>query len=74
MNKNMGTVDKIIRISLAVLIIILYAAGQISGTAAIILGLFAAIFIVTSFVSFCPLYYPFKLSTRGNTIKQTEKI
>jgi hypothetical protein len=64
MIKNMGTADRIIRISLAVLIIILYAAGQISGTAAIILGLFAAIFVVTSFIGFCPAYYPFKITTK----------
>ena len=65
MTKNMGTADRIIRILLAVIIGILYFTGNLTGTAAIILGLFAVIFLVTSFVSFCPLYVPFKISTTG---------
>ena len=63
MLKNMGTVDKAIRILVAVVIGILYFPNQISGIAAIILGIFAVIFLLTSFVSFCPLYAPFKFST-----------
>jgi Na+(H+)/acetate symporter ActP len=63
MNKNMGSLDRVIRTILAVLVAILYFTDQISGTAAIILGLFAVIFLLTSFVSFCPLYAPFKFST-----------
>jgi Inner membrane protein YgaP-like, transmembrane domain len=65
MIKNMGTADRIIRILLAVIIGILYFTGNLTGTAAIILGLFAVIFLVTSFVSFCPLYAPFKINTTG---------
>jgi hypothetical protein len=64
MKKNMGTVDRVIRILLAVVVAILYFTNQISGTLAIILGLFAVIFVLTSFIGFCPLYVPFKLSTR----------
>lgn len=60
----MGTTDKAIRILVAVIIAGLYFAGKISGTAAIILLIFALIFVLTSFVSFCPLYAPFGLSTR----------
>jgi len=63
MNKNMGSLDRVIRIILAVLVAILYFTDQISGTAAIILGIFAVAFLLTSFVSFCPLYAPFKFST-----------
>ena len=63
MLKNMGTVDKAIRILVAVVIGILYFTNQISGVAAIILGFFAVIFLLISFVSFCPLYAPFKFST-----------
>jgi len=63
MLKNMGTIDKAIRILVAVVIGILYFTNQISGIAAIILGIFAVIFLLTSFVSFCPLYAPFKFST-----------
>ena len=63
MKKNMGSVDKTIRILLAVLFAILYFTNQISGVVAIVLGIFAVIFLLTSFVSFCPIYVPFKLST-----------
>ena len=65
MKNNMGTVDKVIRILIAVLVIVLYFTHVISGTLAIILLIFAGIFILTSFLSFCPLYVPFKFSTRS---------
>jgi len=61
--RNVGLVDRGIRILLAALIVILYLTDQISGIAAIVLGLFAFIFLLTSLVSFCPLYVPFKFST-----------
>jgi hypothetical protein len=64
MKKNLGSTDKIIRIALAVIIAILYFTNTISGTLAIVLGAFAVIFIITSFVSFCPLYASFGISTR----------
>jgi hypothetical protein len=64
MKANMGTADKAIRILIAIVLIILYFTDQISGTAAIILLAFAGIFIATSFMSFCPLYLPFGISTR----------
>jgi hypothetical protein len=64
MKANMGTADKAIRILAAILIGILYFTNQISGTLAIILLIFAIIFIITSFISFCPLYWPFGISTR----------
>lgn len=60
----MGSVDKVVRILVAILIIALYFGGQISGTVAIILLVFAGVFILTSFVSYCPLYSPFGISTR----------
>ena len=63
MKKNMGSIDKAIRILFAVVVLILLLAGQISGTAAIILGIFAVIFVLTSLVSFCPLYTIFNIST-----------
>ncbi|WP_298327168.1 DUF2892 domain-containing protein [uncultured Dokdonia sp.] len=63
MKKNMGNLDRGIRIAAAVIIGLLYAANVINGTVAIILGVVALIFIATSFVSFCPLYAPFRLST-----------
>ncbi|QTE36486.1 DUF2892 domain-containing protein [Mucilaginibacter gossypii] len=64
MKKNMGTLDRSLRILAALAIAILYYTGVLSGTLAIILLALAAIFILTGFVSFCPLYYPFKISTR----------
>ncbi len=64
MKKNMGTIDRALRVLVAITIAVLFYANIISGTLAIILLVFAAIFILTSFVSFCPLYYPFKITTR----------
>lgn len=60
----MGTIDKVIRIMVAVVVVVLWLTNVISGTLAIILLAFSAIFIVTSFLSFCPLYLPLGLSTR----------
>ncbi len=63
MKKNMGATDKIVRIIIALVIAGLYFAGIINGTIAIIGLALAAIFILTSFISFYPLYLPFGLST-----------
>lgn len=63
MKKNMGSADRIIRILVAVVIGLLYYFNQISGTTAIVLGALALVFVATSFISFCPLYVPFKIST-----------
>lgn len=59
----MGSTDKAIRLLLAALVAILYFTGIINGLMAIILGIFAVIFALTSFISFCPLYLPFGIST-----------
>ncbi len=64
MKTNMGTADRIIRLIAAVVIGYLYYVGIISGTVAIVLGVLAVVFVATSFVSFCPLYLPFGLSTK----------
>jgi hypothetical protein len=63
MKKNMGSIDRIIRILLAAAVITLYFANVISGTLAIVMLVFAGIFIITSFISFCPLYLPFGISS-----------
>ena len=63
MKKNMGTADRVLRTILAVVVAILYFAGQISGTAAVILGVLAVIFLLTSAAGFCPLYAPLGIST-----------
>ena len=65
MKKNIGMADKAIRFVLAAIVGILYFTNVISGTLAIVLGVIAVAFIVTSFVSFCPLYLPFGINTRG---------
>lgn len=64
MKTNMGTVDKVIRILVAIIIAGLYYAEKISGTTAIVLLILAGVFIVTSFLGFCPLYWPFGISTK----------
>jgi hypothetical protein len=65
MKANMGSTDKIIRILAAILIAVLYFTNQISGTTATILLVLAGVFILTSLISFCPLYLPFGISTRS---------
>jgi uncharacterized membrane protein len=63
MKKNMGTADKLIRLMVAAIIVVLYFMGILSGTLGIVFLVIAAVFAVTSFVSFCPLYVPFGFST-----------
>ena len=63
MKKNMGAADRIIRVLIAVAIAVLYFTHQISGTLAIVLGVFAVIFVLTSFIACCPAYLPLGLST-----------
>ncbi len=63
MKKNMGTLDRVIRTLAAIGILWLYYLGLISGLAAIILFVIAAIFIVTSIAGTCPLYSLLGVST-----------
>ena len=56
MKSNMGTADRIIRILIAVTIGVLYQQGIISGTLAIVFSIVAIVFLLTSIMSFCPLY------------------
>ncbi|HBE42291.1 MAG TPA: DUF2892 domain-containing protein [Bacteroidales bacterium] len=69
MRKNMGNVDRVIRILVAVVVLILYFTHVITGTLAVILLILAGIFVVTSLIGFCPLYVPFGF----NTLKKTQK-
>ena len=59
----MGLIDKVIRILIAVVVIALYFANIITGVLAIILLIFAGVFILTSLIGFCPLYLPLGLTT-----------
>jgi len=63
MKKNMGTVDKVIRILIAIIVAILYFTNVITGTLGIVLLILAGVFVLTSLISFCPLYTIFGCST-----------
>jgi uncharacterized membrane protein YkgB len=65
MKKNMGTADRVIRTVIAVVIGVLYFTGVIGGTLALILGIVAVLFLLTSLVAWCPSYLPFGISTAG---------
>ena len=64
MKRNMGIADRIIRVILAGVVAALYFTNQLSAVAAIILGILAVIFLVTSVVGVCPLYLLFGISTK----------
>jgi len=63
MKRNVGIIDKVIRILIAVIIAVLYFTNVISGTLGIILLIFASILVITSLINFCPLYLPFSINT-----------
>ena len=63
MKANMGTLDKTIRVLIAIAIAILIYTNVISGTLAIVLGIFGIVFVLTSLVSFCPMYTLFGIRT-----------
>ena len=63
MKKNMGTADRIIRIIIAAILGVLYFTGTVSGTLGIVLLVLAGVFVLTSLISFCPLYAPFGIKT-----------
>lgn len=63
MKKNIGIIDKVMRILAALVIAALYLTGTISGTLALVLGIVALIFILTSLAGFCPLYLPLRINT-----------
>jgi K+-transporting ATPase A subunit len=61
---NMGTVDRVARVIIALAVFALYFAGKLTGLLGIILCVFALVFVVTSLFGFCPAYLPFRISTR----------
>jgi len=63
MKKNMGSADRIIRIIIAAIVGVLYFTGTVTGTLGIVLLVLAGIFVLTSLISFCPLYAPFGIRT-----------
>jgi len=64
MTKNMGTTDRMIRTIIVVIIAGLLLSGVITSTLAVILGIFAVIFLGTSAIGWCPLYKPMRISTK----------
>lgn len=63
MKKNMGTADRIIRVIIAVIIASLYFTDVVPGTLGIVLIVLSVVFVLTSLISFCPLYAPFGIRT-----------
>ena len=61
----MGTIDRVIRILIATLVIVLYFTNIITGTLGIILLVVAGVFILTSILGFCPLYMLIDINTRS---------
>jgi hypothetical protein len=68
MVRNIGPVDRILRVLAAVLVGVLLLTGVLKGTVGLILGILAVVFLLTATVGFCPLYVPLKITT-----KQTKK-
>lgn len=66
MTQNMGTVDRIVRFVVAILFAALYFLGYISGWFGILLLVVGGVLLLTSILGFCPLYVPFKFSTKGS--------
>lgn len=64
MKKNMGLADRLIRVLVAIIAVVLFVTHTVSGTAGIIMLVLAGVFMLTSFAGFCPLYVPFRISTR----------
>lgn len=63
MKKNMGTTDRLIRTIIALIALYLYFGGIVTGTLGIVLIVVSAVFLLTSLVSFCPLYSIVGLNT-----------
>lgn len=63
MQKNMGTADRVIRIIIAAIIGTLYFTNIVTGTLGLVLLILSGVFVLTSLISFCPLYAPFGLKT-----------
>jgi hypothetical protein len=63
MKTNVGTIDKVIRISMAIVFAVLYFTGTVSGTLGIILLVLGGVFLLTSLMGTCPLYSMVGIST-----------
>ncbi len=72
MTKNLGTPDRIVRLLLAVAVGVLMLTGTISGTLAVVLGVLAAVFLLTGAAAFCPLYALLRISSRPKDTQVVE--
>jgi hypothetical protein len=70
MKKNMGNADRIIRLFFVAVIAVLYFTNIITGTVGIVLLVLAGVFVLTSFVGFCPIYAILGINTSPKKINQ----
>jgi hypothetical protein len=63
MKKNVGTIDRIARILIAAIVVVLALTNVISGLPAIILLAVSAVLVATSIIGICPLYLLFRLNS-----------
>jgi len=70
MKKNMGTLDRAVRILIAIILVILILTGKISGTLAWVLGIISVVFLLTSIIGWCLLYVTLGISTIKKEDKQ----
>jgi len=63
MKKNMGNVDKVVRVLIAIIFFALYFGHVVTGTFGLVLAILGGVFVSTSILGFCPLYLPFGIST-----------
>ncbi|NLU37770.1 MAG: DUF2892 domain-containing protein [Bacteroidales bacterium] len=63
MKRNMGSIDRTVRLVLSVVLLVLYLTETVTGTLGFIAILIALLLAATSFIGFCPLYLPFKFNT-----------
>jgi hypothetical protein len=68
MKKNVGSLDSVIRLVIAAILVVLFLTHVLTGTVGIILLVAGIILALTAFVSFCPIYYFLRLSTRKKTV------
>jgi len=63
MKSNMGSMDRSVRIGIALLAVVLYFTDILTGTLGIVALVVAGVFLLTSVISFCPLYAIFGITT-----------
>lgn len=66
----MGSFDRTLRIILAIVLVLLIVFKQLTGIAAIIFGIIAVAFLITSIIGVCPIYLPFKINTAKGEQKE----